>query len=552
MPSRLIVTQTGARAGEPPRTIELGRKAVTLGRSLENALPYPDERGLSRTHVSFEPDGGRCLVRDLESLNGTFVNGKRLAGAQELRDGDQIQVASLQIRFSQDAPTRPAEVTFEAPATAHSDAPAQVTNLQTILFRSKQPTQSDVPALDSRRMAAEALLRVGRELARNQPLAELFETILRLATSAVGAERGVLITLQNGRPTVQARQGTDFRISHRVRDQVLDEKLSLLIRDVQVDPSWEAHQSLVAQGVRSLMAVPLQTDEKVIGMLYLDSAGSKGKFDAHDLELLTVMANVAAIRIEREHLIEAQRAAEMLERELSQAAEIQRQCLPEKPPEMPGADLAAISRPCYTVGGDYYDFLPAKRGRLGLVVADVAGKGLSAALLMMNLQARVQVLAAELEDPSAVVARLNEMLLPVCPANRFVTLVFGFFDPSTGEMHYSNAGHEPPLLVRAAGGVETLAEGGPVVGLLPNLQFATGRCTLTPGDALVFFSDGLTEARGPAGEEFGPERIAAAFREAGPGSASERLHGVARRVSEWLGESTFHDDMTVVTLLRPS
>ena len=547
MSSRLTVTHPGGSV----RTLQLSDQPITLGRALANALAYPDERGLSRTHVSFERRAGRCYVRDLESLNGTFVNGQRLTGAQELRDGDQIQVAGLTIGFTQDPEPKPPEVTFEAPADPHVSAPAQVTNLQTILFRSKQSTQGESSAADSRRLAAEALLRVGRELARNQPLAELFETILRLATNAVGAERGVLLTLDRGEPVIQARRGTDFRISRRVRDQVLDEKLSLLIRDVLVDPGWETHQSGGAR--RS------QPDGRAAADRREGHRHALPGFGRHEGQVRRAGPGVAdgdgergGVPHEREHFIETQRAAEMLERELRQAAEIQRQCLPENPPQVRGFDLAALSQACYTVGGDYYDFVPAKRDRLGVVVADVAGKGLSAALLMMNLQARVQVLAAELEDPAAVVVRLNEMLLPVCPANRFVTLVFGFLDPASGELHYCNAGHEPPLLVRAGGAVETLGEGGPVVGLLPNLQFGSGRCTLAAGDALVFFSDGLTEARGPGGEEFGSDRIAAAFQAAGRISAMERLRALGREVGGWLGGTTFHDDMTVVTVIRQS
>lgn len=528
---------------------------LTLGRSLDAGISFPEEKGLSRTHVAFELHKGLETVRDLSSLNGTYVNGERISGRRKLRSGDVVKVANLLVTF-ESAPGSAASpddsgVTFEEHSTETITGAEQVTNLQTILHRSATST-SGAAALDSRRMAAEALLRVGRELARNQPLEDLFQTILQVAINAVGAERGVVVTLQDGEPVVQSHVGGELRISQRVRDRVLTEKVSLIIRDVAVDPHWESHQSLVAQGILSVMAVPLQTDEEVIGMLYLDSSagGAARKFDVQDLELMTVMANVAAIRIERERMVEAQRERELFEAELRRAEEIQRQCLPKSPPQVEGVDLAASTQPCYTVGGDYYDFVPAKDGRLGVVVADVAGKGLSAALLMMNLQARVQVLAAELDDPAAVVQRLNEMLLPICPASRFVTLVFGFLNPATGDFSYTNAGHEPPLLLRRDGGTELLEQGGPVVGMLPELSYETGSCKLESGDALVFFSDGLSEARGPHGEEFGPERIAEAFQSSGNVAASIKLRALGSRVGEWLGGSNFHDDMTVVTVIR--
>lgn len=544
MPGLIRITTPGGFA----RTVKLDAN-LTVGRSLDVEISYPDEPGLSRAHAAFEVDNGRELVRDLGSLNGTFVNGERIEAPTELAPGDVVKIAGLVIGFErpQDKPTDP--VRFETQPESGFQGAEQVTNLQTILHRSSSSTGS-VGAVDGRRLVAEALLRVGRELARTQPLEELFQTILQVAITAVGAERGALITLQDGEPVVQSHAGGELRISHRVRDRVLEDKDSLIIRDVRVDPGWESHQSLVAQGIRSVMAAPLQTDDEVIGMLYVDSSGAGRKFDVQDLELLTVMANVAAIRIERERLVEAHRASELLEAELRRAEEIQRQCLPDQPPFLEGFDLAASTQPCYTIGGDYYDFLPAQDGRLAVVLADVAGKGLSAALLMMNLQARVQVLATAFDDPAVAVARLNEMLLPVCPSSRFVTLVFGYLDPVSGEFRYTNAGHEPPLLLRRSGAVELLTAGGPVVGMLPDLAYETGSCFLEPGDAVVMFSDGLSEARGPRGEEFGADRIAEAFRSSGDVSAAVKLRALGARVGEWLGDSSFHDDMTVVSIVR--
>src|SRR5690606_6648840 len=225
------------------------------------------------------------------------------------------------------------------------------------------------------------------------------------------------------------------------------------------------HQSIAGQGIRSLMAAPLQTDDRIIGLIYLDSTVTSRPFSSADLDLLTVMANVAAVRIERERLAVVEKEQQLLESELQQAAEIQRQCLPATAPQVAGFTLAGFSKPCRTVGGDYYGYFERSDGRVCIVLGDVAGKGRAAGLLMMSLQARVQILAEDVDDPATIVQRLNRTLTPICPSNRFVTLFVMILDPATGELAFCNAGHEPPLLVRAGGDVQPLLEGGPVIGL---------------------------------------------------------------------------------------
>lgn len=544
MNPRLVITSWD---GEK-RTFELTGERVTLGRSIANQLSFPEEKALSRRHAAFEREGERWIVEDLASRNGTFVNELPVAGKHPLSDGDRLRIARLRLIYEEPRPDR--EVSFESSGLPPIDS-TQMTSLETIIARVEGPRAvEEARSAKGWKSVSSALLRVGRELAGRRPLSELFEIILDLATDAAGAERGVLLTLEDGRLRPQARRGDEFRISNTVRDKVIEEKLSLIVQDVRIDPAWESHQSIVAAGIRTLMAVPLQTEERVIGMLYLDSAGGKKRFTTEDLELITVMANVAAIRIEGERLAEVERAKEFLDKELAQAAAIQRQCLPEGPPRVAGLDIAGYSEPCLTVGGDYYGYFPRADGRLTVVVADVAGKGMPASLLMMNLQARVQVLSAELSDPAEIVGRLNDTLREICPANRFVTLFLAIIDPVGGEIAYSNAGHEPPLLVRASGRVDTLTEGGLIVGLFPDLAYEGGRARMETGDCLALFSDGLSEAMDPSKKEFGVDRIAALFQQRGDASAAEMLERVDENVAEWLAGRPAHDDLTVVVLIK--
>ena len=341
------------------------------------------------------------------------------------------------------------------------------------------------------------------------PLTELFKLIMNLSVEAVGATRGVLMTLEGDELVVRSALGEGFRISNAVRDRVIKEKTSLLVRDARLDEAFADRMSIVQQQIRSMLAVPLQTDDRVIGLIYLDSPHFIKEFTKDDLSLLTVMANVAAIRIEHTRLAEVEQAERIHAKQLEQAAEIQRGLLPVQAPNVPGVDLAGYNAACHTVGGDYYDFLPYPDGRVALLVGDVAGKGMPAALLMSSLQARVQVLFDDPQNLAALVTRLNRIITSNCPSNRFITFFIGILDPKTGELTYVNAGHNPPLVAHADGSVDKLDGTGLILGILPVATYTQKTCTLAPGDAVLLFSDGVTEAVRPdADEEFGEDRLA--------------------------------------------
>jgi serine phosphatase RsbU (regulator of sigma subunit) len=300
------------------------------------------------------------------------------------------------------------------------------------------------------------------------------------------------------------------------------------------------------------MAVPLQTSERVIGLIYLDSPGQVLEFSPDDLNLLSVMANVAAIRIEHARLAEVEAAEQAMQRELEQAAEIQRRLLPASAPVIPGWDLAGYNAACRTVGGDYYDFFAyGEDGKFALVVGDVAGKGMPAAMLMSSLQARVQVLS-ELGPPVAqFVARLNKTISANCPMNRFITFFAGVLDPATGELSYCNAGHNPPLLVRANGDVEMLEGGGMILGILGMARYEQFTAQLNPGDVLVAFSDGVTEAPAPnVDEEFGEIRLADTIKAGAHEHAIGLIEGINRVLIEWTHGGVTHDDVTLVVVKR--
>lgn len=548
VPQQLVVRTPDGKS----RVVDLDGDRIGVGRSRVNELCYPDDAGLSRQHMVLLRRDGDWIVEDLGSKNGTLVNGTRLTSPHVLRPGDRITVGHLTLEFGAGPAGGSDTVVFlESPqedqtaegATMVSTSLAGALGTETAEDLGKTRVFQGSPQM-------RALIRAGKELAVHRPLQDLFQVIMDLSVEAVGAGRGVLMTLEGEDLVARAARGTGFQISTAVRDRVLQEKASLLVRDAQLDRAFRERMSIVEQKVRSMLAVPLQTNDRVIGLIYLDSPHFIREFTPEDLNLLTVMANVAAIRIEHARLAEIEQAERVMARDIEQAAQIQRGLLPTAAPSVAGLDIAGHNASCRTVGGDYYDFLTYPDGRIAILVADVAGKGMPAALLMSSLQARAQVIFDEPDDLAARVTKLNRFVSTKIPDNRFITFFICVIDPRTGEVTYSNAGHNPPLLLRGDGRVEQLGDGGMILGILPAARYQESRCTLEVGDVVVFFSDGVTEAPQPGSEEeFGEDRLAELVSRNREAPAATIVHHVIEAVAAFTG-GTLADDLTVVVTRR--
>ena len=535
------------------KTIPLTKARWSVGRSSENDLSYPEDSGLSRQHLVLEKEGEDWVLSDLGSKNGTFLNGARIHARERLKPGDRMTASHLVLVYGspQESVSQCAIVFEKSQEDILVSRGLSTTSLDQILSTHKTSARAALgPSREQGMTPLEAFRRAGRELSLGRPLRELFQVILDLSVEAVGAERGVLLTLEGGQLSVQASRGDGFRISTTVRDRVINDKTSLLLKDVQGYEAFRAMQSIISQKVRSLMAVPLQTDDQVIGLIYVDSSQSAHEFTNDDLDLLTVMANVAGIRIERQRLMEIEQSRRRLAAELEQAAEIQREFLPAHAPTVPGLDLAGYNAPCRTVGGDYYDFMTYPDGKVAVLVGDVCGKGMPAALLMMSLQARVQVLAQEPDSPAGLVERLNRILTTTSLNNRFVSFFFSLLNPFTGEMVYSNAGHNPPVLLRSDGSLQYLEGGGPVLGILPEICYEEHRCNILPGDVALLYSDGVTEANNSQGEEFGETRLVELLRDTRQQPAIKVLNTITQAVHDWMAGAPAADDITLVVVRR--
>jgi len=532
--------------------IRLNASPFIMGRSEVVSLPMPSDTMLSRQHCSFEWNAGAWIVRDLGSKNGTTVNGNNLIREHRLFPGDRIVAGRQILEFEVNKTTspKPAPSPLEF---VEDDAGTPMRPDSTFIIRldsanfSAKPVGAPSLELERANRRMDALVRAGRELASFKPIESLFDITLELALDAVSAKRGVLMTLENGELITKANKGDGFRVSSAVRDKVMRERASLLVQDVAADSFLKSSQTIVQQKIKSLMAVPLQTESQVIGILYVDTPNILHPFDAEALSLLTVFANIAAIRIEHARLVEVEHVERVLAHDLEQAADIQRGLFPQAPPVLPGLELSGRSLPCRSVGGDYFDYIPMADGRVLVVVADVSGKGLAASLLMSSLQARVHALCELQTDVAKLVSRLNHSIKANTPDNKFITGFFAAIDHTTGEMEYSNAGHNAPVVVRhATGQVELLTAGGPVLGILPNITYAGGRTRLEPGDLLVMYSDGVSEAPNIKDEEFGEEAVGQIAAACLGRTADEVLMEIARQLRAFLGECSPTDDVTMV------
>ena len=538
------------------RMIPFAGDRLCLGRSTTVELSYPNDSGLSRQHTLLEREGDGWTVVDLGSKNGTMLNGQPLTAKTALKSGDRIMAGHL-ILICDGMASRPSPVViFDAPDPGLDEASSTtvITNLETIMRadaaakESQDSTLTQASGFASAQVAA--LIRAGNELSGNRPLPELFRFILELSIDAVKGDRGILLTLEEGELVPQANRGEGFHISSTVRNRVIDTGASVLVCDTANDEALRERKSIVEQNIRSLMAVPLQTGKDVIGIIYIDSPSILRQFSKDDLNLLTVMANVAAVRIEHTRLAEMERAKQIMARDLDQAAEIQQRYLPAIAPQIKGLDLAGHNAPCRTVGGDYFDFFPYEGSRVAMVLGDVSGKGMPASLLMMGLQARVQALAEEPKNLAQVMTRLNRLTSANCPANRFITVFFCILNGENGDLTFCNAGHNPPIIVRNNGDHELLEGGGPVIGILPSIEYQEYHAALEVGDTLVIYSDGITEAADASDDEFETDRLAEAVRKARHLPATQIVEAIRQAVLTHAAGAPQSDDITIIVARR--
>jgi sigma-B regulation protein RsbU (phosphoserine phosphatase) len=298
---------------------------------------------------------------------------------------------------------------------------------------------------------------------------------------------------------------------------------------------------------RFALAVPLATGGGASGLLAVGERPAARPYAAEDLDFAAALARHAQTALESARLHRVRLEKERQDRDLQIARQIQQSLFPPVLPQVEGFELAAISRSCYEVGGDYYDVIRLDGGRLAMVIADVSGKGTPASIMMASVHASLEAMAGS-GPPAQLLQRLNRFLFERTQTSRYVTLFYGELDPPRRSLVYVNAGHVPPYLLRTDGREERLRVGGPVIGLLEDVVLEAGELAFAPGDLLTVVTDGLTEAMDPAGEELGDARTLAVLRSAGTRSAQAALDTLVEAVGAWTGPAGCTDDLTILIL----
>jgi serine phosphatase RsbU (regulator of sigma subunit) len=408
-----------------------------------------------------------------------------------------------------------------------------------------------------------ALLQVAEAVSRSTDLDETMATVVRITPLLVGVEACALFVRDSASGAflpfqqygLRGEDRSAFRAMRLAESDPLVRKLAA--GSPFVDPQSLPGASELTQrwGGDSLLVWPLAAKGEVLGMMAVDVPGSAQRFTQRWMNILSGIAGQAAIAVENHRLMQEAAEQERLKQELAVAHQIQVSFLPESCPEMPGWDLWSIWRSARQVGGDFYDFIPLPpgtgqptvAGRLGLVIADVADKGVPAALFMALSRTLMRTMASDGRSPADAAARANDLIVADARSDLFVTLFYAILEPDSGQVTYVSAGHVPPLVVRHEdGGVEELRHPSLPLGIMAGVRYEERRFELNPGDSLVLYTDGVTEAVGGSKEMYGPERLSQVLTSHRHKPARKLAAAVDHSVSAFVGEAAQFDDFTLV------
>jgi serine phosphatase RsbU (regulator of sigma subunit)/pSer/pThr/pTyr-binding forkhead associated (FHA) protein len=548
---RFVVLGAGGR-----RVVPVDKPEFHIGRAADADLQIGDA-DVSRTHAVIVTDAGGYLLRD-RSRTGTRVNGEP-AVERRLQHGDEIEIG------------RSAVLMF---LTRPPDSPAGIR---------LQPS-------DLRPIAA--LLESLRAMGAERVLDEVLMLVLDAAIETSGAERGfIMLTDASGHLEMEMARAADRIplprqaevISRKIPEQVLATGEPAVVTDLLEGELATVHTGTVALGIRHILCVPLrairyvdrpatptrgeardapsrggdadpvvraaghEVAPKNVGVLYLDSRSKGRLLSAASRAEIEALAREAALAIENARLYQQEIEKARLDRELAIASRIQQALLPE--PRRAGAFFEAVgaSIPSRVIGGDFFDYQTLPNGAFGLAIGDITGKGPPAALLTALVQGLLAAESLTLRKPNEVIAVINRALLARPIESRFLSLFLSTL-ASDGRLEYCNAGQNPPLLFMTGGEVSRLETGGTLIGAFPQAVFELGEVRLRPGDTLVLYSDGVSEAANAAGEEFGEERITTAVSAVLERPPQDVLDALFSALGDFTREAGSHDDMTAVVL----
>ena len=503
----------------------------TVGRSSENGVQLAMAR-VSKKHAAIRIDGERIFVRDLGSRNGTELNGKPIGDPWvEVQPGALVSFAGALMRRATPATTASHRLLGD-----HQVATSLRYNISQGYSEAAQHRLMD---------RSQQLFEL---LASSDDIAAIETAACRLVAESVPAERVVMLADSGEATSIEARSrwtksgapDAPLQLSSSIVGSVVSERDSVLVANPLEDPRFGGQQSIMALSLRSAMAAPLFDNQRVRGILYVDTTDSRVRYSQADLEVLTATANAVAVKLRNI----------TLEEEIHAAAKIQRAMIPSTVGVPAGYEVDAHQVMCRAVGGDLYFVGPRPNGRVLIALGDVTGKGMPAALAMSATTVSLGILADIDSDMETLAARLHRQLFKSLAEEQFVTLFVGELDPATGVIRYVNAGHEPTLMVRANGSIDLLESTTLPLAMIEEIPLIASQARLDAGDLMVIFSDGIPEATTSGDKFLGLETVKLALVEKRAEPLAAVRSSVVQLVEAFLAGGPASDDVTLIMLRR--
>ena len=540
----------GANQGQ---SVQLEGDRIVLGRNADCQIVL-NVPAVSREHAVIRRLQGKFFIEDLKSRNGTFVNNQEVTTRTLLKDNDRIKICDNILAFVDGLSKAPLP---GFGAEADDDEEESSSTVEATISQSSKQILEAQPA---EKLAF--LIDLGADLTQTFDLEKLLPKIVdSLFQVFRQADRGFIIMSDEDKlipKVIKTRRNQDdasARFSRKIVNRCLETGEALLSEDATADKRFDLSQSIADCKIRSVMCAPLigRSGGAKFGVIQLDTQDRLKKFTHDDLKLLLAVSGQAAVALENAKMHETLIARANLERDLKTAHQVQLSFLPKKPPQAPGYEFYAHYEPAQEVGGDYYDFIPLPGGKLGVMVGDVAGKGVQAALLMAKVTSDARFCMLTEKSPADAIFKLNELMQEAGMLDKFVTLGAGLLDPASHQVTFVNAGHLAPLWFQKASGniVEALTRdaGGFPLGVAEGIPYDAVTVALSPGDVVVLFSDGITEAKNREGKDFGNDGVLTTL-QSGPMTASTMGKRLVNAVRQHSAGCKQHDDITVVSFGR--
>jgi len=554
--ARIVVTK-GPAAG---KSFNLG-KVSTIGRSVQVDVRF-DDLTVSREHARIiRTESNQYVLEDLRSGNGSFVNGSRVR-SHRLREGDEVIIGNSVVIFKES--DRPSTVAAaDRTMLDVSDTSSTSAVINAIDVDTGTPKVSDDTTLEQLTNATRRLQilcdmfrSVGTDLNEERLLEKILDTLFDVFPDT---HRGFIILrdpetkklVPRAVKTETGATSNRLAISESILQYVLEKKQAVLSTDAMHDGRFQSSQSIVDLEMRSVMCAPLIHEEEVLGFVSLDTRKVSRTYNEDGLSLLAGIAIQASLAIVNARMHSQLVSQERLEQDLRNAARIQHSFLPQEPPQVEGYEFADWYTTAHEVGGDFYDFIRLPDGRWGIVVGDVSGKGITAALMMAKMTAQTRLHAAAGLGPGALLSELNQSMMTSEP-DLFVTMLMMVLDNEQHTLIVSNAGHLPPMVRREDGTVEAAdCENSLPIGVTDDTEFPETTLDIAAGERICTFTDGVTEAMNEKGELYGFDRFKEAMAAAPPTPAGI-LETVQKSLADYTGGARQSDDLSLVCFGRVS